>query len=471
MKHARFVALATLLAVAACNSSSGTVTPPTPSPAPIQNVIVLVQENRSFNNLFAGYPGAQTAMSGPCKPDPSVPKCQAGVPVQLHAVTLETTGTIGQGTDLAHGHAAWEIEYDNGKMDGFDLITFGTTGAGTPAKLYPYAFVERSEIKPYWDLAAKYTLADHIFSTETTDSFVAHQMLISGTVQLSSTESLTDTPSNFPWGCDASQGTTTTVLTTGGKILKNGPFPCFGYRTLADVLDAKNVSWKYYVDSKSADFSGLVWNGFDAIAAVRCAKFVKPETCTGTGADWSKVAMPNTTIYSDIKSGTLPQVSWVIPSLADSDHPASGAKSGPSWVTSIVNAVGKSKYWNHATIVILWDDWGGFYDNVAPQQLDYTSLGFRVPMLIVSPYSKHGFVSHTQYEIGSILKFIEQTFGTASLGATDQRANSIVDSFDFTQKPTAFSAIDAPYPQSFFLRNRVMPSATDVIEHDGGPPE
>jgi phospholipase C len=479
MSNLRAAALAALAMTAACTSSNGTVTPVTPSPAPIQNVVILVQENRSLNNLFAGYPGAQTAMSGPCKPDPSVPHCHPGVPVPLHPVTLETTGTPGQGVDLAHGHAAWETEYDGGKMDGFNLIAFGTTGGGAPAGLYPYAVVERREIKPYWDLAGRYVLADHMFSTDTTDSFVAHQMLISGTVQLNGHESLTDTPSVFPWGCDASSGTTTTVLMTSGQIVVNGgPYPCFTqYKTMADVLDAKNVSWKYYVEdfnfnSPHFDFSGLVWDAFDAIAHVRCARFVPPEACSRqTAPDWSKVAMPNTKIFSDLKNGSLPQVSWVIPALLDSDHPAAGSNTGPSWVSSVINAIGESKYWNHVAIVVVWDDWGGFYDNVSPPQLDYTSLGFRVPMLVVSPYAKHGAVSHTQYEFGSILKFVEQTFGTASLGSTDVRANSIVDSFDFSQKPAAFVPLATQYPASYFLRPRKMPSALTVIEHDGGVPE
>jgi phospholipase C len=161
----------------------------------------------------------------------------------------------------------------------------------------------------------------------------------------------------------------------------------------------------------------------------------------------------------------------VIPALLDSDHPASGSNTGPSWVTSVVNAVGKSKYWQNTAVIVMWDDWGGFYDPVPPLRLDYNSLGLRVPMVVISPFAKPHYVSKTQYEMGSVLKFIEQTFGTGSLGSTDARANSIGDIFDFTQKPQPFQPFAAPYTQQYFMQHRAQPSPEKIIEHDGGVPE
>jgi phospholipase C len=137
----------------------------------------------------------------------------------------------------------------------------------------------------------------------------------------------------------------------------------------------------------------------------------------------------------------------VIPTGPESDHQTfnkAGTKVvdvGPDWVASVVNAIGESKYWNSTAIIITWDDWGGFWDHVPPPQLDYRGLGFRVPLIIVSPYAKKGYVSHTQYEFGSILKFAETTFGLASLDTTDVRANNLTDAFDFSQKPRAFVEI------------------------------
>ena len=140
------------------------------------------------------------------------------------------------------------------------------------------------------------------------------------------------------------------------------------------------------------------------------------------------------------------------------DHAGSSGDTGPSWVASVVNAVGKSKEWNSTAIVVLWDDWGGWYDDAVPPQLDYVGLGERVPCLIISPYAKPHYVSHTQYEFGSVLKFVEQVFNLPSLGASDARANSLVDSFNLAQRPRTFVPISAPYPASRFIHEK--PSMT-----------
>jgi phospholipase C len=466
---------AALLLAGGCSSSISTPAPlPSSSGHPtasIQHVIIMLQENRSFNTMFMGFPGAETANQGFCKEyDPGhgeKPVCPRGQEVKLHAISLKT-GPPDQGKDIGHNHAIFESEYDGGKMDNFGSNCLGTVCGGSigqPAGKYPYAYVKRSEVQPYWDMAHQYTLADHMFSTATTDSFVAHQQMIAGTTALNSQESLVDTPSNRPWGCDGFKGTVTGVIFKSGVVKPfGGPFPCLNqYKTMADVLDAAGVSWKYYVESLDPsspyfDFSGTVWDAYDAIKNVRY------------GPDWKKVIMPNTTIYKDLKNGSLAQVSWVIPQVLDSDHPASGSTSGPSWVSSVVNAVGKSQYWQNTAIVILWDDWGGWYDNVPPPQLDYTSLGMRVPMIVVSPFAKPHNVSKTQYEFGSVLKFIEENFGTGSLGTTDERANSIDDVFNFSQSPIRFQTIRAPYGPNYFLQHRAQPSPERIIEHDHGVP-
>jgi phospholipase C len=473
-----FVAVAIIVANG-CSSSISTPSqipqtkPSSPPPtSKIQHVVILFQENRSFNNLFMSFPGADTSTTGRCKPSVSSgsePICTSKDPrkriVTLSQIELQGKNRLG-GTDIEHSHATFLAEYDGGKMDGFDTIKYGTQGSNGPAGFYPYAYVDRSQVKPYWDMAARYTLADHMFSTATTDSFVAHQEIVAGTARLNARESLVDTPSELPWGCDSFSGTKTSVIFTDGHVVLNGgPFPCLTqYKTMADVLDGAGVSWKYYVQSYDSsspyyDISGEAWNGFDPIKAVR------------DGQDWKNVITPNTVVFKDIKNGALPKVSWVIPDLRDSDHPASGHHDGPSWVTSVVNAIGESKYWQSTAIIIMWDDWGGFYDNVPPPQLDYTSLGMRVPMIVVSPYAKRHNVSKTQYEFGSVLKFVEQNFGTASLGSTDARANSIGDVFDFSQAPGKFQPFAAPLGEAYFLRNPAPLPARDIIKHDGGVPD
>ncbi|HXO17162.1 MAG TPA: alkaline phosphatase family protein [Candidatus Dormibacteraeota bacterium] len=466
-------ALAGAIAGAAgCSSSTTTpVVRPTPAAA-IQHVIIMMQENRSFNNIFAGFPGADTAMSGPCKPEGQAAKwCKGDHIVKLHSVNLKT-GTPNFGNDIDHSHRGFGVECDPDAsnvcaMDGFNLIRFGESGQGQVAKLYPYAYVDRKETAPYWKLAQQYTLADKMFLTDTASSFIAHQLILSGTVRLNDRESLTDQPPVTPWGCDAPPGTRTPVLLTNGHENFNGPFPCFTeYRTIADLLDAKNVSYLFYVmqgldQSKPYfDFSGAAWNGFDAIKKFRYSP------------DWKNhISIPNTNIFADLKGGTLPAVSWVIPTLFDSDHPASGCNGGPRWVTSVVNAVGTSQYWKHTAIVLLWDDWGGWYDNAPPPQVNYTSSGMRIPLIVISPYAIPHNVSHTEYNYGSILRFIEETFNLGSLDTTDATANSLSDSLNLTQTPNTFTAALLPPKAHCGNGSASGDLMRQIIEHDGGVPE
>ena len=468
MRRFETLSLLLALAIAGCNGSATPIVGPTtpPSSKGIQHIVILMQENRSFDNLFAGFPGADTTMQGLCKPSPAW--CKTAHEVPLRPVHL-ATGSLNLGEDIDHSHRGFKIECDLNSSnvcqnDGFDLINKGESGQGPPAKLYPYAYVYRSETAPYWNLARQYSLADRMFSTDTASSFIAHQQIIAGTVAMNDSESLTDQPDQNPWGCDAPPGTTTPLLLKDGRYKFDGPFPCFTqYKTIADLLDPANISYQYYVYglvNPYGDFSGAVWNGFDAIKKFRYSK------------DWkTHISSPNSKIFSDIKAGTLPQLSIVIPTLYDSDHPAGGCDGGPWWITRVVNAVGTSQYWKNTAIIVFWDDWGGWYDNVPPPQVNYTSLGFRVPLILVSPYAKPHHISHTEYDIGSILKFVEQTFGLGSLGTTDAKANSLADSLDLTQKPNTFTA--APLPHAMACKSHITnPSSVDeIIKHDGGAPE
>ncbi len=483
-RRSTLLALTAIACLTACNGSN--VVPPPVQPQKIQHVIIMMQENRSFNNIFAGFPGATTAMSGKCLEGHFEGKkwCQSGT-AKLTPVTLETTDDIGLGTDIDHSHHGFEVECNANSSgvcqnNGFSLINFGESGGSGPAMLYPYAYVERSETKAYWDFAKRYALADAMFFTDTAASFISHQMILSGTVRLNANESLTDQPETIPWGCDAYPGAQTAVLLPDGREImpphKGLPFPCFTeYGTIADLLDPANVSWKYYVDTYSQDFSGGVWNGYDAIAKVRCKTWTPPHNspydCHGHGADWAHMSFPNTSFFKDVKSGTLPAVSWVIPTLQDSDHPASGCSGGPRWVSSVVNAIGESKYWNSTSIILLWDDWGGWYDPVPPAQTNYTSLGFRVGMVAISPWARSNTVVHTQYDFGSILKFIEQNFGLGSLHTTDETSTSIGDMFNFSQKPTKFVPEEPLPPRATCIKKHKNVTTQEIIEHDGGIPE
>ncbi|HWO28477.1 MAG TPA: alkaline phosphatase family protein, partial [Candidatus Acidoferrum sp.] len=170
-----------------------------------------------------------------------------------------------------------------------------------------------------------------------------------------------------------------------------------------------------------------------------------------------------TSVLTDITSGKLAQVSWVIPTGTNSDHAGNTLSTGgPSWVASIVNAIGASSYWSNTAIIITWDDWGGWYDHVPPPKIvnDGTSwgsgyvYGFRVPLIVVSPYAKPAHISHVNHDFGSILNLIEETFSVPSLGYADAYADDLSDCFDYTQTPIPFKTIDAPLNATYFLNDK-----------------
>ncbi len=407
----------------------------------IQHVVLVIQENRSFDDFFATFPGADGTTYGRMK-------LQSGGVVRVHLREVN----LSEKCDFGHSYNNFVKDYDGGKMDGFGTEGGGVSKCPGPQGKSVYQYVYPAQLAPDWTIAKQYVLGDHMFQTQGSGSFTAHQDLIAGSTiinQPQNTKSLVDFPSHTPWGCDALPGTRTSLLVADGSKLKNeyhkGPFPCLTYPTMRDLLDANSLSWKYYTPPES-NIVGQLWNAFDAIEAVR------------EGPEWKTNIAKTNVFFSDITNGTLPAVSWVIADQPNSDHPGGEHDSGPSWVASIVNAVGQSSYWQTTTIVVVWDDWGGFFDHVKPPFLDeWGGLGFRVPMLVVSPYAREaspgqpGYISHTQYEFGSILKFIEDVWGLGRLGTTDKRARSIGDCFDFTQAPRKFSVIPAKYSRNYFL--------------------
>jgi len=406
--------LASLLSLWGCGGGGGGSSGIAPRPLPtLAHIVVIVQENRSFDELFQGFPGADTVSSGPTSTGRTVPLAPIGLTPSF---------------DPGHGHGDFLTEYNGGKMNGFDLDSFSPKTA-KPPPYFAYAYVPRAEVQPYWDMASQYAIADRMFESNNGPSYPAHQYLIAAQSGLASDNPIIPqpVPNGVGWGCDDPTGTVVPLI--NGRDV----FPCFDYETLGDVMDAKGVSWAYYAPPPFNKTGGYIWSAYDAIRHIRY------------GADWTRnILSPQTSILSDIQHGDLRQVTWVVPNGLNSDHSLFTNGTGPSWVAAVVNAIGKSQYWQNTAILLTWDDWGGWYDHVAPPQIDRMGLGFRVPLIVISPYARRGYVSHTQHEFGSILKRIEETFNLGSLNLRDARSDDLSDCFDFTQTAATFHTIAAP---------------------------
>ena len=396
----------------------------------IQHVVIIFQENRSTDSLFNGLPGANTVTYG---------YNTAGQQVTLQSISLSAPW------DVAHSHVAFNTAFDGGRMDGFNLeqstCTRLHTRCNIAADVRAYTFVKHSEITPYFDMATQYAFGDDMFASQAGPSFPAHQYIVSaadtvsGSSTLRAAENPLDPTQKFTGGCDSPAGSLVTLIDTNGTE-DQLVYPCFDRPSLTDLIDSKQLTWRYYQYKVGP---GL-WNGLDAIKHVRYSSEYSQD-----------VVSPPSQVLTDISNGTLANVVWVTPTAKASDHPAATNGTGPSWVASIVNAIGESSYWNHTAIFVTWDDWGGFYDHVTPPQYNSYELGFRVPLIAIGPYAKQGYISHVQHEFGSILKFTEEVFNLGSLGATDERADDLSDCFNFNRHPRKFVPIKAPLGAQYFL--------------------
>jgi len=379
----------------------------------IQHVVIIVQENRSFDNMFQGYPGADTVSSG---------ENSLGQTIKLVPIPLERQYIID------HSFAAHEAAYDNGKMDGFDLEE--SSGGPTNPE---YVYVPHSESKPYFDIAHEFVLGDRMFTSHVDESFVSHQYIIAGQAHRA-----VDLP-GWPWGCGGGKFDTVETL-TNKRTYGKSESACFDYQTLGDELDGKGLTWRFYT-SQIGGGDGEEWSGYQAVRHIRY------------GPDWAKdIISPQSQFLTDVPAGTLSTVTWVTPTYPDSDHVNTGGNGGPDWVASLVNTVGESKFWDSTAIFVMWDEWGGLYDHVPPPTVDYDGLGMRVGLLVVSPYAKKNYVSHVQYEHGSILRFVEDQFGLGQLAASDTRANDpATDCFDFTKPARKFVPIKTALSAQYFI--------------------
>ncbi len=403
----------------------------------IQHVVIIIQENRSFNNLFYRFRGATTQKYG---------FNTAGEKIELKPIGLATNW------DIDHSSAAFfaacngtgSIPGTNCRMNGFDKESWGCYRY-CPNPNPPYSYVPHSETKPYFALAKQYVLADQMYASNFDgSSFVSHQYIIAAQ---------SEAAVNYPpiWGCEGGYGDFVQKVGPNRQIPDGREEPCFDDTSLGQEADNAGISWAYYAVAIRPGGFGL-WSAYQANQYVY------------NGPDWSKnVISPPSAFLNDVSNGNLRQISWVTPTCANSDHAGCNSATGPQWVASLVNAIGQSKYWNNTAIFIFWDDYGGWYDPAPPAYVDYDGLGIRVPMIIVSAYAKKGYVSHVHYEHGSILKFVENQFGLGRLSASDTRAKSPGrDCFDFSKPPRKFKVIPTVLGKQYFTHQALDLRAPDT---------
>ncbi len=398
------------------------------SSSKIQHVVIIIQENRSFNNLFYGFPGATTKTYG---------YNTANQKITLQPVGLET------GWDIDHSSASFfaacngtgTIPGTNCRMNGFDreIHQCGTSGyPACPNKNPPYSYVPQYETKPYFAMGEQYVVGDQMYTSNfDASSFISHQYIIAAQA-----ESAVNYSSD--WGCRGG-GVTIYKVGPNRKIPDGHELTCFNDKSLGQEADAAGVTWAYYTSPLGK--SGGLWSAYQANQHVFY------------GSDWNTdVITPQTQFFNDVSNGKLRQISWITPTCPNSDHAGCRANTGPQWVASLVNAIGQSKYWNSTAIFIFWDDYGGWYDPEPPAYVDYDGVGIRVPLVIVSAYAKQGYVSHVHYEHGSILKFVENQFGLGTLSASDARAASPEkDCFNFNAAPRKFKVIPTALRKDYFM--------------------
>jgi phospholipase C len=355
----------------------------------IQHSVFIVKENHTFDNYFGMFAGANGVTSG---------MTSSGQMVPLHHMPDSYQG------NLCNSWGCALEAIDAGKMDKFDLISGDTLDA--------YMQVSEQDVPNYWAYARRFVLADNYFTSVHGPSIPNHLFSIAA-----QSGGVIDNGGNSASGvsgltCDGTPYGTVTVLNANGNITQQRP--CFDFQTLADLLEAAGIGWKYYSDDGGA---------LSLINHIRNSPL------------WKEHIAPAAQFVSDAKAGHLPSVSWLIPPGAASEHPPYSICEGENWTVSVLNAVMQGPSWNSTAVFITWDDFGGFYDHVPPPQVDRFGLGLRVPLLIISPFAKAGYISHTVYEHSSVLKFVETRYGLKSLTSRDGAASDMLDSFDFNQQP------------------------------------
>jgi phospholipase C len=454
-----------------------------------KHVVVIVQENRTPDNLFQGLCAPPFGSASSCSTTPTTSQYNVQTSNWLDktsptGVTQPKGVALANKYDLSHAHSAFTVMCDSTGGPGLPACQMdgaaGITCSGTCLSQPQFRFVTNTNniLNPYLELATQYGWANYMFQTNQGPSFPAHQFLFGGTSA--------PTPMDDPNGIFAAENMSSTVPPPPGTHLVAGCtalsttrvklimppddesqsiYPCFEHQTMADLITNTPtpvpLTWRYYTPGP-----GSIWTAPNAIQHI-CQSTGPGGTCVGK--DWTdNVDLTSSDVLKDIGACNLRSVTWVIPSGQNSDHAKSNDGGGPSWVASIVNAIGGATtcdggagYWSDTAIFITWDDWGGWYDHEPPtiQPLpggDY-QYGFRVPLLVVSAYTPAGLINNKRHDFGSILKFIEHNFSLPLGGlhfADERSVSDLTGFFDLTQAARPFTNISAAKTAAFFLKDK-----------------
>ncbi len=425
-----------------------------PESTHLQHVITVVMENRDYDNYFGTYcltlgpfctSTGNGIPAGTCVPNtPGNPFSLCTKPFNLTASNMNIT------PDLNHDWVSGRVAWDSGAMDGF----YSAENRGS----LPFGHYNGSTIPIYWDMAEEYATGDDMFAANLSYSLPNHWDLIAGQApNITQISKLHDTTDKLTYLSEAANTS-----------------------TVQDVLNGTNVSWKYY------DYNLSSWA--TAIATVR---YTGPDSAYDY---WNPMAsrnesytpafsshfVPRASLLTDLANGTLPNISWVIPAANASDHPNFNETPGQSWVAQLVDAVEMSRYWSSTAIFVVWDDYGGWYDHVAPPRVMTKLLSFRSPFLVISPYAKENYIGHQFVDFFSLLHFVEWQFHIGCVTALDCTAPLPLTFFDFNQTarwPVLFATswLNATYPME--LQRPIGPIDCDgcyqidpSLWTGGGPP-
>jgi len=369
---------------------------------PIKRVVYLMLENRSFDCVFGRFPGANgTTVGLDLGKERPLIRCPEWLP-----------------GDLPHDLAAALKNHNGGELDGFAQGIYGP--------YYGYSQHDRMDVPNYWHWAENYVLCDNFFASAMGPSYPNHLFFIAGT-----SGGTIDNPENIEvkfdgdlriksWGCDAyGEDVFVLAMDPSGNLAKHST--CFELPTVGEQLTAATIDWAYYAAQPYQ--VGYIWNAYTAVGNV-----------FHTDA-FDEHIRPVDDLVTDIAANALPPVTWITPLFQLSDHPPWSTCHAHNWITDVVNGIMRSDMWKETAIFITWDEWGGFYDHVEPPMIDSFGLGFRVPMLVISPYAKRGYVDDAQGEFTSPLRFVSDNWGLDYLTPRIANTHNFEHVFDFDARP------------------------------------